>query len=187
MGARQPAPAPLNVIEDFVNTLEMDWDVHDERLATAADLRKWLAEHGLIEADVELTDEDHRRALGVREDLRALLLAHHGAAPDASAVDRLNQVAGRTELHVRFEGPRGARLEPSSGGFEGALARIFAIAFGAVADGTWDRLKACRNDDCTWVFYDASKNHSATWCSMRVCGNRMKARAYRRRKAEEHA
>ena len=48
-----------------------------------------------------------------------------------------------------------------------------------MADGTWRRLKACREDTCQWAFYDRSKNRSGTWCSMAVCGNRAKARAYR--------
>jgi predicted RNA-binding Zn ribbon-like protein len=48
-------------------------------------------------------------------------------------------------------------------------------------DGTWGRLKACRN--CHWSFYDRSPNRSATWCSMQLCGNRTKTRAYRRRKS----
>ncbi|HEV2869799.1 MAG TPA: CGNR zinc finger domain-containing protein, partial [Actinomycetota bacterium] len=30
-------------------------------------------------------------------------------------------------------------------------------------------------------FYDHSTNRSGTWCTMSVCGNRRKARAYRRR------
>ena len=38
-----------------------------------------------------------------------------------------------------------------------------------------------------WAFYDRSTNASATWCSMRVCGGRVKAGAYyRRRRAAGH-
>ena len=47
----------------------------------------------------------------------------------------------------------------------------------SVADGTWSRLKACREDDCHWAFYDRSRNRSGQWCVMAVCGNRNKARA----------
>ena len=43
----------------------------------------------------------------------------------------------------------------------------------------WERLKAC--PQCGWSFYDYSRNRSATWCSMSLCGNRLKTRAYRRR------
>jgi predicted RNA-binding Zn ribbon-like protein len=60
-----------------------------------------------------------------------------------------------------------------------ALDGVVAIALGAMLDGSWSRLKACRN--CCWSFYDYSPNRSATWCSMQLCGNRTKTRAYRRR------
>jgi predicted RNA-binding Zn ribbon-like protein len=46
-------------------------------------------------------------------------------------------------------------------------------------DGSWSRLKACRQ--CGWAFYDYSRNRSGSWCSMQLCGNRTKTRAYRRR------
>jgi hypothetical protein len=61
-----------------------------------------------------------------------------------------------------------------------ALDGVVAIALGAMLDGTWPRLKACRN--CCWSFYDYSPNRSATWCSMQLCGNRKKTRAYRSRR-----
>jgi predicted RNA-binding Zn ribbon-like protein len=52
----------------------------------------------------------------------------------------------------------------------------------ARAAGTWDRLKACRQETCGWLFYDVSRNRSSSWCSMQVCGGREKSRAYRRRR-----
>ena len=61
------------------------------------------------------------------------------------------------------------------------LAHVVAIAFRAMLEGTWPRLKACRN--CKWAFYDYSKNRAASWCSMQLCGNRLKTRAYRSRRA----
>jgi predicted RNA-binding Zn ribbon-like protein len=51
----------------------------------------------------------------------------------------------------------------------------------ARGDGTWERLKACREPSCVWAFYDYSKNRSAAWCSMEVCGNRNKVRLFRTR------
>jgi hypothetical protein len=47
--------------------------------------------------------------------------------------------------------------------------------------GDWARLKICPADACLWAFYDQSRNRSRSWCSMRVCGNREKARAWRER------
>jgi predicted RNA-binding Zn ribbon-like protein len=54
----------------------------------------------------------------------------------------------------------------------------------AAADGTWERAKACRADDCRWAFYDQSRNRSARWCDMAVCGNRTKVRAYRAKRGD---
>ena len=50
-----------------------------------------------------------------------------------------------------------------------------------MADGSWQRLKACRASDCQWAFVDTARNHSRSWCSMASCGNREKARAFRER------
>lgn len=188
MAARAPAPKPLNLVEDFVNTFEIDGDERVEQLPTPESWAAWLAERGLLApGGPDLTEEDRELASGVREDLRALLLANNGEPLDPAALDRLNDVARRALLTVRFTVSGDARIEPDAPGMEGALGRILAVVAQAMGEGSWSRLKACRNDECTWVFYDSSKNHSATWCSMRVCGNRMKARAYRRRQSSEHA
>jgi predicted RNA-binding Zn ribbon-like protein len=50
----------------------------------------------------------------------------------------------------------------------------------AMLDGTWSRLKACR--ECRWAFYDHSRNGAGSWCSMAVCGSRVKQRAYHARR-----
>ena len=50
-----------------------------------------------------------------------------------------------------------------------------------MADGTWSRLKACPGPHCGWVFYDGSRNRSRQWCSMQICGNRVKGREFRAR------
>ncbi len=42
----------------------------------------------------------------------------------------------------------------------------------------------CSSDTCQWAFYDRSKNRSGRWCSMQVCGNRTKTRAYRARQRD---
>ena len=72
---------------------------------------------------------------------------------------------------------------PDAPGVDGALGAILAAFHDAVVDGTAARLRICRNDACRWAFYDHSRNGSAAWCSMTVCGTHLKARAYRRRRA----
>jgi predicted RNA-binding Zn ribbon-like protein len=43
------------------------------------------------------------------------------------------------------------------------------------------RLRACANDECRLFLIDRSKANAARWCSMAVCGNRMKARRHYQR------
>jgi predicted RNA-binding Zn ribbon-like protein len=83
-------------------------------------------------------------------------------------------------------GPRGAtELEPVGRGADSAVATVLDILHEAQISGSWPRLKACRQ--CGYAFFDRSKNRSAAWCAMSICGNRTKNRAYRRRRARSHA
>jgi predicted RNA-binding Zn ribbon-like protein len=43
------------------------------------------------------------------------------------------------------------------------------------------RLRPCANDECRLFLLDRSKTNQARWCSMAVCGNRMKARRHYQR------
>lgn len=120
-------------------------------------------------------------ARGVREALRAFLVANNegGSAPvDAAAT--LERAAERAHLSLEL-GPS-PELVSLAGGVDGALGGVLAAAFECMRDGSWGRLKACRN--CHWAFYDESRNRSAAWCSMQLCGNRLKIRRYRARRRE---
>jgi predicted RNA-binding Zn ribbon-like protein len=175
------APGELNHIRRFVNTLDLE-DKSDQ-IADPAALRDWLAERGLIDERAELTEADVRQAHLVREALRKLLLANNGDPLDPAAVEALNSAAKSAELQLRVAPDGSAQLTPVRSGIDAAIGRLLAIVHTAMADGTWSRLKACAlHDTCEWAFYDWSKNRSGTWCDMKVCGNRSKARAYRERK-----
>lgn len=52
----------------------------------------------------------------------------------------------------------------------------------AQQQGTWPRLKACRNPVCRVIFYDSSKNQSRVWDNTSVCGNIHNLRAARARR-----
>nr|WP_279388428.1 CGNR zinc finger domain-containing protein [Tamaricihabitans halophyticus] len=58
---------------------------------------------------------------------------------------------------------------------------VLAAASRLVTLDEWPRVKICPADTCRWAFYDRSRNRSRTWCAMRVCGNRQKARNWRAR------
>ena len=44
------------------------------------------------------------------------------------------------------------------------------------------RVRECARTGCDWLFVDLSKNHSRRWCSMNMCGSRVKARRYYQRR-----
>jgi predicted RNA-binding Zn ribbon-like protein len=177
--ASNPAPGELELVRAFVNT--WDADAGTEGVPGPAELRGWLAEHGLLDDGARVTAAEYRQAIEVREALRALLLQNAGldVGPEAGAA--LDAAARRARLGVRFAPDGAVRTAAEAGGVAGALGRLLAIVAAAQEDGTWTRLKACLADDCQWGFYDRSRNRSAVWCDMRVCGNRQKVRSYRER------
>ena len=175
------APQPLFLVQQFVNSVHFEPGEPAQELLTDADaLRAWLAEHGLMESDDEVTEGDLRRALDVREGLRALLLANNGLPLDEAMVERIDRASSRAGMRVHFcaDGPR---VVPDAAGVDGAIARLMSAVAASVSEGTWERLKACPRHDCFWAFYDHSKNRSGKWCSMETCGNVEKAKAYRQR------
>jgi predicted RNA-binding Zn ribbon-like protein len=180
-GGRSPAPEPLDVVQDFVNTEVPDWNRDD--IATPEALAAWLREHGLIRADDVVDGEAFVAARTLRAALRELALANTvGEPPSADRRHALDAVLGAFPLVVRA-GVDGPGVAPAGSGAARGLAAIVAIVAAARAAGTWQRLKACRQETCGWLFYDVSRNRSSSWCSMQICGGREKSRAYRRRRA----
>jgi predicted RNA-binding Zn ribbon-like protein len=182
MSKQQRAPGELELVRSFVNTVDIEEG--REELGTAQALAQWLSGHGLADGAIRASRADLQRAIELREALRAVLLAHNAGPPaPPSAVGVLDRAADRARVRLRFRDDCSTALEPLAGGVDGALGQIMAIVHGAIADGTWDRLKACRQHGCEWAFYDNTKNRSGAWCNMGVCGNRAKARSYRERQA----
>jgi predicted RNA-binding Zn ribbon-like protein len=175
------AVTDTELIEELVNTLHKHASGDaDELLAGPREVAEWLRGHGLLEVG-EVTEADVVRVIGLRESLRTLLLANNAVDVDAGAAwGVLDDAARRGRIELRFP-DGGPQLVVAANGVDGAIGRIAARVQGAVADGTWPRLKACRANDCEWAFHDGAKNQSRAWCSMRSCGNREKARAFRRR------
>jgi predicted RNA-binding Zn ribbon-like protein len=172
-------PGELWLVESFLNSVDVESGADD--LGSVAQLQRWLADHQRGEAGARATEEDLILARAVRDHLRELLAGHaegeHAAAQTSAG---LGQFAERVPLRATFHGGV-AGLAPAAGGVLGVLGEVLAGVVLAERDGTWRRLKLCREGTCQVAFYDRSKNASRCWCSMQVCGNRNKTRAYRQR------
>jgi len=170
------APQPLRLVQAFVNTVDLENE--REWLGDPAALAAWAHERDLAPAGARFTHRDLDQALELREAFRALLAANRDRERDTAALAVLTEMAHAAQLAVVFVG-KTPKLEPEADGVDGLCGRLVSVAVTAMLNGSWERLKACRN--CRWAFFDESKNRSAHWCSMSLCGNRLKTRAYRRR------
>ena len=174
------APDDLGLVQRFVNTVELDEGPEDDELTDPDTLVAWFAERGLCEPGARATQAELERAIVVREGLRAVLDGHNGGEPDPEAVAALEGATDHASLRASFTGAQ-PELTPVCGGIDAGLARLLAAVTTAAADGSWQRLKACADEECRWAFYDHSRNRSGRWCSMATCGNQQKARTYRER------
>jgi len=172
------APFPLELVRAFVNTDDPD---QGDALASPAAAAGWLLQTGLLPGG-ELDGESLARRRAARAALAPLLATNNGGA-GGQAHAALEAVAGGVHLRAVTREGGGLGLTPAGDGVEAAIGRLLAIAVTATANGTWDRLKACRDPSCRWAFYDRSRNRARTWCDMATCGNRAKVRAYRRRRS----
>lgn len=173
------APPALRAVQEFVNTVDLEHG--REWLATPADLDRWLLERSLGATAPPATAEQLSRAVALREALRALLRTNNRRPLDERAIDVLNDAASRAGIELRFGADgRPAAAVTAGSRVDAALGQLLVAVQAAMAAGSWPRLKACRN--CRWAFYDYSPNRSAAWCSMTLCGNRAKTRAYRARR-----
>ena len=179
MADRETATGVLGLVQAYVNTI----DVQDgpEELTDPHTLAAWLVAHDLMETGEAATAADLKHAIAVREAIRGVIGANSGGKVYPLDIATLNEAATASRLRARFGADGKARLEPEAGGVAGAMGRMVATVFSAMADESWSRLKLCGSPTCRWAFYDRSRNHSSRWCTMASCGNRQKARRFRER------
>jgi predicted RNA-binding Zn ribbon-like protein len=177
-------PGDLQLVMDLVNSLDVE--PNTDEIAEVAGLRSWLLEREVLSpAEAERVDAaDVARVGDFREAVRALLRANHGDPLDPRALAVLDAEARRPALGVHFTADGSARLVPAGEGADRLVARVLGAIAAADVEGNWRRLKVCAEDSCAWAYYDLSRNGSRAWCSMRVCGNRAKARRHRTRTRE---
>jgi predicted RNA-binding Zn ribbon-like protein len=178
-GGRPKAPGRLALLQRFVNTHNHDFPPEWDRLGSGEQAEQWLKRAGLIAADDAVSEADAARLRELRETLRAVIVRPNA---DAAAIERVRAAAAAAPLRMAIDDTGRTALESARGGVDGAVATLLGILHEAQLSGDWPRLKGCRQ--CGYAFYDRSKNRSAAWCDMSICGNRTKNRAYYRRRRD---
>jgi predicted RNA-binding Zn ribbon-like protein len=173
----------------WLDLLNSDWHDfkgggrHEDRLETDAWLGNFLLPwQGMLKGE---TWPDIRRQLG---GLRTLLRRMAGDFSQRrplreTDLGRLNHALARSpevKKVVRSGQSYILQHEKKSAGIPFLLAEIASSFAEVLARGEPERIKACLNPDCLWIFYDTSKNRSRKWCENATgCGNLIKVRQFR--------
>lgn len=151
-----------------------------DTIATPEGLEHWLADQALLPDGVVADRSDVTRLAGFRRVLRAALQRQDDLEPAPAA-----EVV-RVPLNVVLTATDEPRLVPEGTGTDAVVGEIFAAAARTAFTGEWWRIRVCAAPDCRWVYYDGSKPGRGRYCAPDSCGNRVKSREYRRRKAAHH-
>jgi predicted RNA-binding Zn ribbon-like protein len=179
-GGRPKAPGRLELLQRFINSYNHDFPREWDRIGTAERAQAWLRQKRLVAPGDRISAADAARLRDLREAIRALAIANQGGGPGAAGTDVIRKASRAAQLSVAIDDTGRTVLEPTRRGVDGAVATLLGILHEAQLTGHWSRLKGCRK--CGYAFFDRSKNRSAAWCAMSICGNRTKNRAYYRRR-----
>ena len=182
---------------DFINTQLMNKGKAIDLLEDLTDLVHWLGSEDLLTTEeageaIKRWDETDEagRVMDEARMLRAVLrdavesLTKGGDVPQA-ALDEVNRLFrrdhGYNEL-VRSQTGLIHRVSLNLGEPSNLLVPIAKSAGELFCHGDRSLIKRCENPSCILFFYDTTKNHRRRWCSMEICGNRIKAAAFYQRR-----
>lgn len=195
---------------DFLNSRAIPVDSVVDWISDGEGLLNWLRQAGLLTScDISVIksnirpaqlDEAARKARSLREWFRGFVNAHRGKPLSPRALAKLKPLndmlglddafwticpAPRPDVRdkfspARFELRRQRRwLTPES-----VLAPLAEEIAKVICGADFTYIKACQGKNCILSFYDETARHKRRWCSMAICGNREKQRAYRERSAK---
>jgi predicted RNA-binding Zn ribbon-like protein len=187
---------------DFANTTSTrSQEVRRDYLPSYGELLAWCRHAGILTGDEtkalqgqaarqpDMAASVLERAIALRETLYRIFAAIAQAQPPA-AVDLMALNAALRQALARLE------VVPTQDGFEWGWAQgeddldcmlwpIVRSAADLLTSESVRRVRQCARQGCDWLFVDTSKNRSRRWCTMDVCGSRVKMRRYYQRRKQE--
>jgi predicted RNA-binding Zn ribbon-like protein len=178
-----PAPAGLAFVQELIDTVAAGKTRREDLLADLPTAQEWLDGAltawadavGAAPPEVVLDPKDLDHLRDFREDLRRAV----GASHDETADTAVTLPAVLVGMHWDEAG----RVHPSprGSGWRKVASLVTVEMFKAQLDGSWSRLKTCRNPRCAVAFFDRSRNNSGVWHNVKICGNAANLRAHRAR------
>jgi predicted RNA-binding Zn ribbon-like protein len=184
---------------DFANTLSTRMEgLGREYFTSYCDLVAWSRHAGVLNeegARTLLQKAAHQpdqaaaaleRAIALRETLYHVFSAiadnRQPQEADLTAMNcALHEALSRLEVVPAADGFAWNWVADEAG-LDHVLWPVVRSAAQLLTSGDLARVSECAREGCDWLFVDTSKNHSRRWCTMAVCGSRVKARRYYRRK-----
>ncbi|OMC34013.1 hypothetical protein A5740_10185 [Mycobacterium sp. GA-1841] len=150
---------------DLLNTTPVSDGLQHDVLGEASGAQVWLREHGLRKAELA-------HLIEARDVLQAVVRGEESAAALEPFVNAVALRASATVDGLSWD------LDVDDAR-RGAVRAV--LAWDELQNTSPGRLRACANPECRLFLIDRSKPNTARWCSMAICGNRMKARRHHRR------
>jgi predicted RNA-binding Zn ribbon-like protein len=184
-----------SLILDFLNTKPILVDGPAELLPDIGALERWLIASGMAASPrtkVVVRSWRHsaeaaaflKQLIAFREELReAVMRIESGSSPSDAFLAKLNSLLRQYPLPALLRKRDGKVIRETS--FElrkptDLWAPIVDATADLLAETESSRIRKC--ESCVVHFFDTSKKGSRRWCSMNICGNKLKVAAYQRRK-----
>ncbi|HEY4381125.1 MAG TPA: CGNR zinc finger domain-containing protein [Acidobacteriaceae bacterium] len=182
------------LILDFLNTKPVLAHGPTEFLADAHALERWLIAAGVVTLprhkallrswrNAAGTTTFLRQLIEFRERLRAAILRiEKGLLPASSLVAEVNALAEQYPMHTLLREQNSKLVRDTTFDLrkpEDLWAPIVDAAADLLSEAEMSRVRQC--ESCVVHFLDTSRKGSRRWCSMNICGNRLKVAAYQRR------
>lgn len=187
-------------ILDLLNTRPVLADGPSELLPDFPALERWLIASGMVSsAKMKRLVQGwrhspeaalfHKDVIAFRERLReAVLRLESGSAPSDEFIQEVNRSLRQNPPATVLRKREGRIVRVQLFDLE-QLTDLWKLVFDGVADllsePEIDRIRQC--EKCVLHFFDTSKKGSRRWCSMNICGNKVKVAAYQRRKRESES
>jgi predicted RNA-binding Zn ribbon-like protein len=180
---------------DFINTQMIVRGNPTDLLGGCKDLVAWLVQAKLLntaQASAVMAQWNHNdreqffeQAIAFRKTLRDMAerIVARKSIP-GSTVATINELLSRCPGYPQLvyqSGRFARRFQPHAALKDCLLVTLAEAASDLLCSGDLSLVKKCGNAACILFFYDTTKNHTRNWCSMQLCGNRIKVAAHYQR------
>jgi predicted RNA-binding Zn ribbon-like protein len=164
---------------DFAGTLKYRTSTREDLLTDPRLLSDWAVQARLLDAGVDVTDDDLAAAIALREAIYRTVIARlEHRRPQLADVNLLNEHASRPQLTPRLQRSGSTSREGTASQLVASLA---ADLLDLLAGADIENVKRCAHPGCTRLYLDSSRAKNRHWCGMGTCGNKAKVQAFRAR------